>query len=263
MATFPPVTVLVRNIDKSARFYKAALGFDLAWDGLLVGPYGQSLRLVEGPGTTAGGCVIVTIEVPDVARAVDAILDNGGGRAEKLMGDAPLYLGPDGEMLALSGRGLPGAERIRMVIYDFDGVMTDNQVQIDQDGREAVRANRSDGLGVGLIQALGIRQLILSTEANPVVKARADKLGLEALHGIRHKSSALLGLAEKYGISVGDVLFVGNDINDAGAMGLAGFKAAPADAHPSILAMADYVTDAKGGCGVIREMADVLTAARE
>ena len=55
MATFPPVTILVRNIDKSARFYKRALGFDLAWDGLLVGPYGQSLRLVEGPGTTAVG----------------------------------------------------------------------------------------------------------------------------------------------------------------------------------------------------------------
>jgi 3-deoxy-D-manno-octulosonate 8-phosphate phosphatase (KDO 8-P phosphatase) len=262
MATFPPVTVLVRNIDKSARFYKAALGFDLAWDGLLVGPYGQSLRLVEGPGTTAGGCVIVTIEVPDVGRAVDAILDNGGGRAEKLMGDAPLYLGPDGEMLALAGRGLPGAERIRMVVYDFDGVMTDNQVLTDQDGRESVRANRSDGLGVGLIQRLGIRQVVLSTEANPVVKARADKIGLEALHGIRDKGSALLRLAEKYQVSVGEILFIGNDINDASAMGLAGFKAAPADAHPSILAMADYVTAAKGGCGVIREMADVLAAAR-
>ncbi|WP_207263299.1 HAD hydrolase family protein [Desulfovibrio sp. Huiquan2017] len=262
MATFPPVTLLVRNIGKSAQFYKKALGFDLAWNGLLVGPYGQSLRLAEGRDATAGGCVIVTLEVPDVARAVEGILDNGGGRAEKLMGDEPLYLGPDGEMLALAGRGLPGAERIRLVVYDFDGVMTDNRVLTDQDGREAVSANRSDGLGVGLIRRLGIKQVILSTEANPVVKARADKIGLDALHGIRDKGSALLHLAEKHQISVGDMLYVGNDVNDADAMGLAGFKAAPADAHPSILALADYVTEAKGGRGVVRELADVLAAAR-
>ena len=262
MAAFPPVTLLVRNIEKSARFYKTALGFDLAWNGLLVGPYGQSLRLAEGPGTTAGGCVIVTLEVPDVDRAVEGILDNGGGRAEKLMGDAPLYLGPDGEMLALAGRGLPGAERIRLVVYDFDGVMTDNRVTTHQDGRESVRANRSDGLGVGMIKRLGINQVILSTEANPVVKARADKIGLEALHGIRDKGSALLKLAEKYQISVSDILFIGNDVNDADAMGLAGFRVAPADAHPSVLAVADYVTEARGGHGVVRELADVLSAAR-
>lgn len=262
MAAFPPVTLLVRNIGKSARFYKEALGFELAWNGLLVGPYGQSLRLAEGRDATAGGCVVVTLEVPDVARAVEGILDNGGGRAEKLMGDEPLYLGPDGEMLALAGRGLPGAERIRLVVYDFDGVMTDNRVTTDQDGRESVSANRSDGLGVGLIRRLGIKQVILSTEANPVVKARADKIGLDALHGIRDKGSGLLHLAEKYQISVSDMLYVGNDTNDADAMGLAGFKAAPADAHPAILALADYVTDARGGRGVVRELADVLAAAR-
>ncbi|EGB15378.1 Haloacid dehalogenase domain protein hydrolase type 3 [Pseudodesulfovibrio mercurii] len=262
MAAFPPVTLLVRNIGKSARFYKSALGFDLAWNGLLVGPYGQSLRLVEGRDATAGGCVIVTLEVPDVGRAVEAILDNGGGRAEKLMGDEPLYLGPDGEMLALTGRGLSGAERIRLVVYDFDGVMTDNQVTTDQNGHESIRANRSDGLGVGLIQRLGIRQVILSTEANPVVKARAGKIGLEALHGIRDKGSALLNLAAKYQLSMNAILYVGNDINDANAMGLAGFRVAPADAHPSILALADYVTEARGGHGVVRELADVLAAGR-
>ena len=262
MAVYPPVTLLVRNIEKSAAFYKKALGFDLAWGGLLMGPFGQSLRLVEVRDTVAGGCVIVTIEVTDVARAVDAILDNGGGRAEKLMGDEPLYLGLDGEMITLAGRGLPGADRVRLVVYDFDGVMTDNRVSVDQDGRESVCANRSDGLGVSLIHKLGLEQVILSTEVNPVVKARADKIGLEAIHGIRDKGSALLELADKRKISVADILFVGNDINDADAMGLAGFKVAPADGHPSILALADYVTVAAGGHGVLRELADVLAAAR-
>ena len=263
MAAFPPVTLLVRNMEKSAVFYKRALGFDLAWNALLIGPFGQSLRLVEVKDTTAGGCVIVTIEVTDVVKAVNAILDNGGGRAQKLMGDAPLYLGLDGEMIALVGRGLPGADRVKLVVYDFDGVMTDNRVIVDQDGSESVRANRSDGLGVGMIRRLGLEQVILSTEVNPVVKARANKIGLEAIHGIRDKGSALLELADKRAISVADILFVGNDVNDADAMGLAGFKVAPADGHPSILAQADYVTQACGGCGVIRELADVLEAARK
>lgn len=263
MAAYPPVTLLVRNIEKSALFYERALGFEPAWGGLLTGPFGQCLRLVEAPDTTAGGCVIITIEVGDVSEAVDAILSNGGGRAEKLMGDAPLYLGPDGEMLALSRRGLANADKVRLVVYDFDGVMTDNTVSVDQDGRESVRANRSDGLGVGIIRGLGLEQVILSTEANPVVKARADKIHLEALHGIRDKGSALLELAEKRSISVADILYVGNDVNDADAMGLAGFRVAPADAHSSILALADYITQAPGGHGVIRELADVLTAGRK
>lgn len=260
MAAYPPVTLLVRNIEKSARFYEKSLGFELAWNGLLMGPYGQSLRLVGVKDATSGGCTVATIEVADVEKATDAILENGGARAEKLMGDAPLYLGPDGEMLALTQRGLPGADRIKLIVYDFDGVMTNNLVTVNQDGQEYVAANRSDGLGVGMIRKLGVEQVILSTEVNPVVKARADKIGLEAIHGIRDKASALLEIADKRSISVGEVLFVGNDVNDAAGMALAGFKVAPADAHPSILALADYVTEAKGGHGVVRELADVLMA---
>lgn len=262
MAAYPPVTLLVRNVDKSAQFYKNALGFSLAWDGLLMGPFSQSLRLVEVQDTMSGGCVIVTIEVPDVDRAVEGILANGGGRAEKLMGDAPLYLGPDGEMLALTQRGLPGADKVKLIVYDFDGVMTDNRVIVNEDGLEAVSANRSDGLGIGIIRKLGFEQVILSTETNPVVQARAKKIKLEALHGIGDKSSALLELAKKRNISVSEILYVGNDTNDADAMGLAGFKVAPNDSHPAILALADYITQANGGAGVIRELADVLAAAQ-
>lgn len=262
MAAYPPVTLLVRNVEKSAQFYEKALGFSLAWDGLLMGPFGQCLRLVEVADTTAGGCLIMTLEVTDVDRSVEMLLSHGGGRAEKLMGDQPLYLGLDGEMIALSQRGLPGADKIKLIVYDFDGVMTDNTVTVDQDGRESVRANRSDGLGIGLIRKLGIEQIILSTEVNPVVRARAEKLDLEVHHGIRDKASALLELADKRSISVAEVLYVGNDTNDLDAMALTGFKVAPSDAHPSILAQADYITKAKGGHGVIRELADVITAVR-
>ena len=113
-----------------------------------------------------------------------------------------------------------------------------------------------------MIRKLGLEQVILSTEVNPVVKARADKIKLEAIHGIRDKASALLELADKRSISVAEVLFVGNDVNDAAGMALAGFKVAPSDAHPSILALADYITTARGGEGVIRELADVLIAVK-
>lgn len=262
MAVFPPVTLLVRDLDKSAAFYEKSLGFGLAWDALLIGPHGQSLRLVEVKDTMSGGCVVVTIEVPDVELAAESIMENGGGRAEKFMGDEPLYLGLDGEMIALIERGLPNCESIKLIVYDFDGVMTDNTVSVDQDGRESVSANRSDGLGIGMIRELGVKQLILSTETNPVVAARAKKIGLDATHGVGDKASALLELAESHGISLAEVLYVGNDVNDADAMALAGFKVAPSDAHPSILAQADYITDAPGGHGVIRELADVLAAAR-
>lgn len=262
MAVYPPVTLLVRDIDKSAEFYEKALGFGLAWDALLIGPYGQSLRLVEVRDTMPGGCVVVTLEVSDVARTADGIMNNGGGRAEKLLGDEPLYLGLDGEMIALVERGLPGADRIKLVVYDFDGVMTDNTVTVSQDGQESITANRSDGLGIGMIRKLGMKQLILSTDINPVVKVRAAKVGLEAIHGVGDKASVLLELADKHAISLAEILYVGNDSNDADAMALAGFKVAPADAHPSILSLADYITDAPGGHGVIRELADVLMAGR-
>ncbi len=262
MAVHPTVSLLVRDIEKSARFYEKSLGYALAWETLLVGPYGQSLRLLEVSKGPTGGCVILTVEVANVDNAATAIMNNGGGRGEKLLQDIPLYVGPDGELIMLVPRGLPDTNAIKLVVYDFDGVMTDNRVFVDQTGRESVAANRSDGLGIGIIRKLGIDQCILSTETNPVVQARAEKVGLEAIHGIADKGSALIELAATRNVSLHQVLYVGNDTNDADAMGLAGLKVAPADAHPSILALADYVTQAEGGKGVIRELADVLTAGR-
>ncbi len=262
MAVHPTVTLLVRDIEKSARFYEKSLGYALAWDTLLVGPYGQSLRLMQVDQGPTGGCIVHTVEVADPVKAADAIMNNGGGRAEKLFEDIPLYLGPDGELLMLVPRGLPGSEAVKLIVYDFDGVMTDNRVFVDQNGLESVAANRSDGLGINMIRKLGIEQCILSTEINPVVRARAEKIGIEAIHGVADKGSALIELAANKNVSLGDLLYVGNDVNDSDAMGLAGFKVAPADSHPAILALADYVTEAAGGRGVVRELADVLAAER-
>jgi len=260
MAVHPTVTLLVRNIEKSALFYEKSLGYALAWETLLIGPYGQSLRLLEVPDGPTGGCIVHTVEVPDIAEAVEAIVEHGGARGEKLLNDTPLYVGPDGELIMLSQRGLPNSSIIKLIVYDFDGVMTDNRVFVDETGRETVAANRSDGLGIGMIKKLGIEQWILSTEKNPVVSARAAKIKIEATHNVADKGSAIIELAASKGVSLAEVLYMGNDTNDADAMGLCGFKVAPADAHPSILALADYVTEAPGGFGAVRELADVLAA---
>lgn len=157
---------------------------------------------------------------------------------------------------------LPAPDQIELIVYDFDGVMTDNRVLVFQDGREAVFCHRGDGLGVGLIRRLGPRQLVLSTETNPVVAARAAKLGLEAVQDCRDKALALSRLLTERGLDPARVLYVGNDVNDLAAMRLVGWPVAPADAHPAVLAVAKVVTQARGGFGVVRELADLLAAAK-
>jgi YrbI family 3-deoxy-D-manno-octulosonate 8-phosphate phosphatase len=154
----------------------------------------------------------------------------------------------------------PQTHDIDLIVYDFDGVMTDNRVLVFQDGTEAVMVNRADGLGVSMIRALGIPQLILSTETNPVVKARADKLQLEVIAPCADKKRTLKEYCEQKGYLLSRVMYVGNDLNDREAMKMAGFPIAPADAHPVIQSHAKLVTKAKGGEGVIRELSDLLTA---
>jgi len=147
---------------------------------------------------------------------------------------------------------------IDLVILDFDGVLTDNRVYVMEDGREAVACHRGDGWGIGILGQAGIEVMILSTESNPVVSARATKLGIECLQGCDDKASAMSGIINRKKVDPSRVMYVGNDTNDASAMALVGHPAAPADAHPSILRIAKTVTKAKGGYGVVREIADLL-----
>ena len=145
-----------------------------------------------------------------------------------------------------------------LVVYDFDGVMTDNRANVMQDGTEGVLVNRSDGLGVNKIKSMGIPQLIMSTEANPVVKIRAKKLQLEVIHNCEDKCSALKQYCEKNGFELSKTVFVGNDVNDLEVMKAVGFPVAPADAYYYILEVAKIITIAKGGRGVVRELSDLI-----
>ncbi|MCP4613777.1 MAG: HAD hydrolase family protein [Planctomycetes bacterium] len=147
---------------------------------------------------------------------------------------------------------------IELIVYDFDGVMTDNRAIVLQDGTEAVFVNRSDGLGVEQIRSFGIAQLIVSSEANPVVKARAEKLGLEVIASCKNKKDILKNYCNQKNYDLKKVIFVGNDFNDLEAMKIVGFPVAPADAYPEIIKTARLVTKASGGQGVVRELSGIL-----
>jgi N-acylneuraminate cytidylyltransferase len=147
---------------------------------------------------------------------------------------------------------------IQLIVYDFDGVMTDNRVSLDESGIESVRVNRSDGLAISRIREMGIPQLILSTEKNRVVEKRAAKLGIPYLSGISDKKETLREYLAKKDIDKNKVIYVGNDINDLAVMNYVGFPVAPNDASMEIKKIARTVTIAQGGRGVIRELLDIL-----
>ena len=146
-----------------------------------------------------------------------------------------------------------------LIVYDFDGVMTDNKVYVDQHGNEMVQVSRADGLGIAEIRKLGIQQMILSTETNPVVSARAKKLDLFCLQGVDKKAQALTEYCNVHQISLSDVAYVGNDINDLEVMKLVGITFCPADAHVSIKEISQCILSSKGGNGVSREILDLLS----
>ncbi|MFI9600503.1 cytidylyltransferase domain-containing protein [Streptomyces sp. NPDC052043] len=150
---------------------------------------------------------------------------------------------------------LPTAADVDAVVLDFDGTQTDDRVLIDSDGREFVSVHRGDGLGIAALRESGLRMLILSTEQNPVVAARARKLRLPVLHGIDRKDLALKQWCEEQGIAPERVLYVGNDVNDLPCFSLVGWPVAVASAHDVVRGAARAVTTVPGGDGAIREIA--------
>jgi N-acylneuraminate cytidylyltransferase len=152
---------------------------------------------------------------------------------------------------------------VTALVLDFDGVLTDNTVLTSQDGTEAVGGNRSDGLGIEMLRNAGIRVAVLSKERNPVVAARCRKLGVECVQGLDDKQAALKQYLAEHAIDPGEVVFIGNDANDADCLALVACGAIVADAHPSVHAVADVVLTRAGGDGAVREMADLILAHAE
>lgn len=147
-------------------------------------------------------------------------------------------------------------EWLDAVVFDFDGVLTDNRVLVQQDGTESVYCSRSDGMGFDLLRAANIPAFIMSTETNPVVSARAKKLKLPVVQAVKDKGIAIQTLCQEQGFSLDRILFVGNDINDLPAMRLVGYPIAVADAMPVVRKAAWRVLKTAGGAGIVRELID-------
>ena len=162
----------------------------------------------------------------------------------------------------------PALDAIHTIAFDFDGVFTDNKVWVDQDAREMVRCDRSDGLAFDLLRAFQRRGavraqcLIVSKEANPVVLGRARKLRIDCHHGIADKLTFMRDhLARRFpsgSAPFAGLVYLGNDLNDLPLMRQAGFGVAPADAHPLVRAAADLVLEQRGGEGFVRAFIERL-----
>jgi len=147
---------------------------------------------------------------------------------------------------------------IKLMVFDFDGVFTDNTVYVSESGFESVRCFRGDGLGLTRIRSIGIQVAILSTEKNPVVGARAKKLNIQCYQDIQDKGLVLQQLCEELNVPLEDTLYMGNDINDLPAFMLTGFPVGVADSDPEILEHIIFKTKRLGGFGAVREVCDLL-----
>lgn len=157
-----------------------------------------------------------------------------------------------------SRRRMPN--KIELIICDFDGVITDNKVWTDQDGREIIAAYRSDSPRISELRAKGIEVMILSSEPNGVVAARAKKMGVEAIHGVdlQDKGKVMREVLAQKNIPAENVIYIGNDLNDLPCFEVAGWSVAVADAFPEVIRAADYVLTKAGGQGALRELCDLI-----
>ena len=170
---------------------------------------------------------------------------------ERLLTDVPLMVWP-----GKAPRRLP--EKIELLVLDFDGVLTDNRVWVDQDGREMVAANRGDSYGIDLLRNMGVATVVISKETNPVVTARCKKMNVGCIQGEDDKAPALQKLLAERKIDPAHVVFCGNDLNDLPCFPLVGWAVAVADALPAVARQADYVLGRPGGYAAVRELCELI-----
>ncbi len=143
---------------------------------------------------------------------------------------------------------------IDAIIFDFDGVLTDNHVYVSSAGIESVRCNRSDGYSFSLFKKIGIRVFILSSETDKVVKRRGEKLKIETIIASKDKKKDLLTICKKNKLDPKRLVYVANDLNDLEVMKECGISFAVSDAVDEVKSLADIVLKSKGGGLVAREI---------
>ena len=184
---------------------------------------------------------------PERAMEIDSAIE-----MEKARALAPLLDATDAAM------ALPA--RLACIVFDFDGVLTDNRVYVSERGEELVACDRGDGHGISMLRELGVPMLVLSRESNPVVTARCGKLGIDCLQGVDDKLAVMTGWLAERGHDPSGVVYAGNDVNDADCLRFAGCAAGPSDAHPDVLPLLGLRLAAPGGRGAVRELCDLVAA---
>ncbi len=198
----------------------------------------------------SGDVIYPLVIDPSYTVDIDTVLD--WQNAERLIGDGTLPMVK------------PGADRrhfpkdLALIVFDFDGVFTDDRVWVDQDGREAITASRSDGFGIARLRTFTkIQLLVMTLEKNPVVAARCNKLKLDFLQGVEDKKAALKNFLKEKNIPAEKVIYMGNDLNDLTCFTSVGYAVVPADANPQVKAEADLVLTRAGGFGAVRELCEL------
>lgn len=149
--------------------------------------------------------------------------------------------------------------KYKLIVSDIDGVWTDGSFYYSREGDAMRRFTTRDSYGVRLCQLNSLPILILSTEKNPMVEKRMEKLQLRHVRlGIRNKLKSLTGYCEQHEVDLSEVAFIGDDMNDFHLIGKVGFFACPADAYPRIKQEADLVLETRGGEGAFREFVEHL-----
>lgn len=155
------------------------------------------------------------------------------------------------------------ARRVKLVLSDVDGVLTDSGMYYSERGDELKKFNTRDGKGFELLRSAGLRVGVITSENTELVSRRAQKLRLDFLEqGAVDKWPALQRILQETGLALDEVAFIGDDLADVALLSRVGFAACPKDARPEALAVSHYVCSEVGGGGCVRELAEYLLAAR-
>jgi YrbI family 3-deoxy-D-manno-octulosonate 8-phosphate phosphatase len=197
------------------------------------------------------GAVILPVTI-DPSYSVDIDTPKDWARSEWLVWHGGLDIVYPGR------RRRPLPDQVDLVVFDFDGVLTDNRVWVNEEGQEMVAANRSDSLGLSALRLAGIEPVVLSTEVNPVVTARCRKMRVPVWQGVDDKYAMLLHILQEKQVDPAHVIYVGNDTNDLPCFPVVACAIAVADAQPVVLLEADFILSQNGGHGAVRELCDLL-----
>ena len=151
---------------------------------------------------------------------------------------------------------------VRFAVFDFDGVFSDNRVWTNDRGEESVACFRGDSLGLRRLDEVGVEYLILTSETNDAVAARARKMRADIIKGVEDKLPVLQAEIERRGVALAETSYLGNDVNDAECLAVVGLPVVPADAWAEVVPLARLVLTRDGGRGCVREFCDAVWRAK-